>query len=220
MPETSWWTQTTDDARREFLSLYVDLASERLEALERLRRGGSLFFQFDLRMLVRSEERGMQLGFDKLNYEAQLSDWSGMLQQLGYLDCLLVSVELPIGVPEALRNAVEQLRAAHQDLIAGRYDACIGRCRIAMDALEAVVEYGTVVADVRQAFATKNDREAMPKRARADLVRLAVRHYTHLAHHVGNSGAPELFSRQDALFILSAVAGTVWDAAAELRRRA
>jgi hypothetical protein len=64
-----------------------------------------------------------------------------------------------------------------------------------MDTLEAVIGYETAVGDVRQAFAAKNDREAMPKRARADLVRLAVRHYTHLAHHVDGKGAPESFSR-------------------------
>jgi hypothetical protein len=141
------------------------------------------------------------------------------IAQLGYLECLLVSLELPIAVPEELRNALAQLRAAHQDLIAGRYDSCIGRCRIAMDALEAVVGYGSAVVDVRQAFASKTDREAMAKRARADLVRLAVRHYTHLAHHVDDNGAPESFSRQDAMFILSATAGAVWDATAELRKR-
>lgn len=218
IPETSWCTYTTDGPRREFLSLFVDLASEQLEALERLRAGGPVAFQFDVRLLVRSQARGTQLGFDKLTFEANLSAWSRVLEQLGYLECLLVSVELPIAVPEDLKNALAQLRVAHQDLLGGRYDACIGRCRNAMDALEALVGYGTAVADVRQAFATKTDRETMTKRARADLVRLAVRHYTHLAHHVDDQGAPELFSRQDALFILSATAGAIWDAATVLRQ--
>ena len=103
-------------------------------------------------------------------------------------------------------------------MTAGRYDSRIGRCRIALDTLETVVGYGSSVADVRQAFASKNDREAMTKRARADLVRLAVRHYTPLAHHLDDNGAPESFSRQDALFILSAAAGAIWGAAAELRK--
>jgi hypothetical protein len=190
----------------------------RVRASFGLRGGGPLVFQFDVRLLVRSQARGTQLGFDKLTFEANLSAWSRVLEQLGYLECLLVSVELPSAVPEALKNALAQLRVAHQDLLAGRYDACIGRCRIAMDALEAVVGYGTAVADVRQAFAAKTDRETMTKRARADLVRLAVRHYTHLAHHVDDRGAPELFSRQDALFILSCTAGAIWDAAAVLRQ--
>ena len=217
-PETIWCTQTRDDPRREFLSLYVDLASEQLEALERLRGGGPLFFQFDLRMLVRSEARGIVLGFDKIGFDANLSEWSKVLQQLGYLECLLVSLELPIAVPEKLRSALAQMRAARDDLIAGRYDACVGRCRIVLDTLETVVGYGSSVADVRQAFASKNDREVMTKRARADLVRLAVRHYTHLAHHLDDNGAPESFSRHDALFILSAAAGAIWGAAAELSK--
>ena len=106
-PETSWWTHTTDDPRREFLCLYVNLASTQLEALERLRRGGPLFFQFDLRMLVRSEARSVQRGWDKPGFEANASEWSRVLQQLGYLECLLVSLDLPM--PEELRNALEQL---------------------------------------------------------------------------------------------------------------
>jgi hypothetical protein len=217
--ETSWWTHTTEDARREFLSLYIDLTSEQLEALEQMRGGGPLWFQFDLRVLVRSEAQGTQRGFEKLGFEATLSDWARVLGQLGYLELLVVAIEMPVGVPQEFRNAVEQLRAAHQDLIAGRYDATVGRCRIAMDAMEAVVGYESAIADVRQAFASKSDRADMTKRSRADLVRLAVRHYTHLAHHVDGAGAPESFSRQDALFILSAASGTLLDATAERRKR-
>ena len=219
-PETSWFKSTTDHPRREFLGMYLDLAGEQLEALERLRGGGSLFFQFEFRMLVRSRERGVELGFESVWFEANLSEWSKVLKQLGYLELLLFAVELPITVPQSLRTAIDQLRAAHQDLIAGRYDSTVGRCRMVMDAVEAVVEYESATANIRQAFSSKSEiREAMTKRERADLVRMAIRHYTHLAHHV-DSGVPESFSRQDALFILTAAAGSVWDAAAEHRNRA
>lgn len=66
-------------------------------------------------------------------------------------------MELPVGAPEEFKKAVEQGRAAQQDLIAGRYDSTIGRCRIAMDAVEALVSYASAPADVRQAFAAKKD---------------------------------------------------------------
>jgi hypothetical protein len=181
--------QTTEGIQQSALLLYVDLAGEQLDALEQLRGGGSLFFLFDLRVLVQSQIRGTQSGFEKRWFEATVSNWSKVLQQLGYLEWLLIAVELPISVVAELKPAVDALRAAHQDLIGARYDACIGRCRIAMDALETIVGYGSPIADARQAFASKADREAMTKRARADLVRLAVRHYTHLAHHVGGAGA-------------------------------
>jgi hypothetical protein len=219
-PETSWFKSTTDHPRREMLGMYIDLAGEQLEALERLRGGGSLFFQFQFRMLVRSSERGVELGFEYVWFEASLSEWSKVLKQLGYLELLLVAVELPFALPQALRTAIDQLRSAHQDLIAGRYDSTVGRCRMAMDAVEAVVEYESATANIREAFSSRSEiREAMTKRERADLVRMAIRHYTHLAHHV-DSGVPESFGRQDALFILTAAAGSVWDAAAQLRNRA
>lgn len=48
VPETSWHLTTTDHPRKEYLSLYLDLTGEQLEALERLRAGGHLLFQIDL----------------------------------------------------------------------------------------------------------------------------------------------------------------------------
>jgi hypothetical protein len=154
-PETSWFTSTTDHPRRDLLGIYIDLAGEQLEALERLRGGGSLFFQFEFRLLVRSRERGVELGFQTLWFEANLSVWSKVLKQLGYLELLLIAVELPITLQEVFRIAIEQLRAAHQDLIAGRYDSTVGRCRMAMEAVEAFVKYESAPANVRQAFSEK-----------------------------------------------------------------
>lgn len=44
----------------------------------------------------------------------------------------------------------------------------------------------------------------------------AVRHFSHLAAHVDQQGAPETFSRQDALFILTAAAEVLWDATSRI----
>jgi hypothetical protein len=219
--ETNWFASTADDPRRQFLSLYLDLSGEQLAALERVRGGGSLTFQFDVRMLVRSIERNVQLGFETLRFEANLSVWSKVLKQLGYLELLLLSVELPIDdVPAELRNAVSQVRAAHEDLIAGRYDSTVGRCRIAMDAIDAVVKPESTLGQTIQSLsANRETLTGMTKRARGDLVRMVLRHYTHLAHHVDSGGGPESFSRHDALFILTATAGVIWDAVGELQRR-
>ena len=215
-PETSWSTSTTEYSRTDHLGLSLDLPPEQLEALEHLRGGGSLFFQIDLRLQLRENGKSHP-GFDKHLFESNLSNWSKVLQQLGYLEYLVVAVELPIDAPAELRSAIEQLGAAHQDLIGGRYDSVVSRCRMAMDALDKAVPSENGAEKLIEVFS--QGRKAMSKRARADLVRLAVRHYTHLAHHVDSDGSPESFSRQDALFILTAAAGAIWDAAAELRRR-
>ena len=218
VPETSWFTTAADSnlPKHEELLLLLDLPWEQIEALEEVRGGGSLFFQIDLRLQLRSR-RGVHVGYQTVSFEANLSIWSDVLKQLGYRELLVVAVELPLDAPAELRSAIEQLGAAHQDLIGGRYDSVVSRCRMAMDALDKAVPSENGAEKLIEVFS--QGRKAMSKRARADLVRLAVRHYTHLAHHVDSDGSPESFSRQDALFILTAAAGAIWDAAAELRRR-
>ena len=52
---------------------------------------------------------------------------------------------------------------------------------------------------------------------RAELVRLAVHHFAHPALHEEPGKPAEVYSRQDALFILSAAAGVVWEALARHR---
>jgi hypothetical protein len=219
--ETSWFACTSDHPRRDFLSLHLDLTGEQLEALERLRAGGPLFLQFEIRLCLKSPERGMQLGFEKLEFEASLSVWSIVLKQLNYLELLLLSIELPIAsLPVEFSAAAAQVRAAHEDLVAGRYDSTVGRCRMAADAVDAVVKPGSTLGQTIQSLSSNRALvTAMKKRERADLMRMVLRHYTHLAHHVDPSGAPESFSRHDALFVLTCTAGMIWDALGELRNR-
>lgn len=132
-----------------------------------------------------------------------------------------MALELPLSTAQTeLASAITQLRAAHTDLIAGRYDSTVSRCRAALDTMNTVLKTDSPSPDVAQVFSSgRASREAMTKHARAQLVRIAVRHYTHLAHHVDPNGLPEFFSRHDALFILAATAGSVWDAAGELIQR-
>jgi len=218
--ETSWSVETTDYARREPLSAYLDLSSEQLEALERLREGGSLFFKLDLRLLVHSSQRGLQRGDQQYSFEASLSLWSKVLEQLGYSEILLLGLELPVqGVPTELNGAVSQLREAHQDLIAGRFDGTVARVRLAMDTIDTVLGFSSRAQVLQQFTGGSATREQMSKRARADLVRIAVRHYTHLAHHVSDSGVPESFSRQDAQFALAGATAAIWDAMTAFHQR-
>lgn len=214
--ETSWFTETTDYPRREHLSIYLDLSSEQLESLERLRSGGSFFFKLDFRAIVKSPQRGVSRSDEQVWFEANLSAWSKVLEQLGHFEFLLLCLELPSEkLAPDLRSALDQIRKAHNDLTAGRYDATVSRVRLAMDSLDTFLG-GASSADAMHAFAANRDsREGMSKRARADLVRVAVRHYTHLAHHVAQDGYPESFSRHDAIFVLGAAAAAIWDAIGE-----
>lgn len=210
--ETSWFTQTTDYAHKDGLSVFVDLTSEQLEALERVRNGRSIIFRLDFHVIVQGQERGVQRGFQQVTHETNLSAWSKVLKELGYMDVLLLVVELPLKeIPQNLKASVDELRKACEDLIAGRYDTVVGRVRVVMDAIDAVTGAEQTRSAVIQAFASGGTRKAMSKHQRADLVRMAVRHYTHLAHHADAEGSANVFSREDALFVLTAGAAALWD---------
>lgn len=212
--QNSWFTGVYEHGRTEALALELDLTGAALEALERLRGGGPLHFVLDLSLRVRRGER-QEPGSDRLQLLVNLSDWAQVLRDVGYLDLLVLAVELPLEVPEEIRLALEETRTAYTDLIAARYDATVMRCRRAMESLGRLPTAGTDPERVWERFA--KDRATMTKPERAEVVRLAVRHYSHLAAHMDETGAPETFSRQDALFILAAAAGVIWESVTQVR---
>jgi len=214
--ETCWNAQTKDQSQRDAFLVILDLSGEQLAALERLRAGGLLFFRVDVHMLTQGKD-GLQRAFEQLWFEANLSIWSKLLKDIGYLELLLLSVDLPIvDVPKELENAIAQIREAHTDLIAGRYDAAVSRARLGLDSIDALVNGEGARREAIKAFNSPENRR-MSKGARADLVRAAIRHYSHLAHHVNSSGGVECFSRHEATFILTAAAAVIWDAIGNFR---
>lgn len=211
--ETSWYTQTAEHSRREGLSVFVDLSWEQIEALERLRNGRLLIFRLDIHAIVQSQSRGLQRGFQQAFYELNVSAWSKVLKELGYMDLLLLAVELPLhGVPEWLMSASQEFRKAHEDLIAGRYDTVIARIRLVAEAIDRVIPSDQSRSALIETFAKPDARQRMSKDQRAEFVRVALRHYTHLAHHPDTKGGTQTFSRHDAMFVLAAAAALLWDA--------
>jgi hypothetical protein len=115
-------------------------------------------------------------------------------------------------VPKELTTAIKQIHEAHADLIAGRYDSAVSRIRLGLDGVDKILTDDAARNAAIQSFAAGGDRPRdMPKRARSELVCAAIRHYTHLAHHVDASGNPESFSRHEATFILGAATSAIWD---------
>jgi hypothetical protein len=213
--EISWYAETHPERSHTAFLYLLDLPGERLAALERLRAGGSLHFRLELKTVVESA-RGWQRGLEQPVLEVSVSTWAQLLKQLGHSEILLVTLELPVTeVPEPLRSSVAKLREAHADLVAARYDGTVGACRLAVDAID--VALGNA-GQVEQAFNRyQSGRTQMSKRQRALLVSGAVRHYTHLGHHLNSAGQLEVFSRQDAQFVLAATAAALWDAISELK---
>jgi len=210
--ETTWFTAThSQDARRDYVSVYCDLTADQLGALETLRSGASLFFKLDLRVLVQGRH-ALGRGDTQIWFEAAPSTWIKILKELGHVDILLLGIELPLNdVPEVLRAAAQEIRRAHQSLLAGHWDEAVRRCRLALDSIDAVLKLEQERERVLHAFFGSN-RKAMTKHDRAVLVAATVRHYTHLGHHVDALGAPQDFNRHEATFIVGATASTLWNA--------
>lgn len=215
-PHTSWVAYASKHAHSDQFELWLALSGEQLEALERRRAGQRLEFHVNLSLQIHYNGT-IHPGQADVRFSVNESDWAEILRQAGYLDRLIVAVELPIDAPEQMRQAVQYVRAAHQHLIAGRYTSAVGDCRLAMDSLPPLTD-DAKDREIRSNFAASEEiRRGMTTGHRAQLVRLAVRHFAHPAHHADPSQPPEVFSRQDALFILSAAAGVVWEAISRLR---
>ncbi len=217
-PQNSWLVSTIDHPHQVTLWLELDLAGEQLEALERLRKGGSIHFQLHLNLQVR-QGTDVEPVSEVVQLEVDIGQWAKVLRDLGHLDLLLFALELPLDAPEEFKNAVTLLRKAHQEVLAGGYDAAIGLCRKVMDSVGVLAPDEAAKGRIWALAAKRPERDAMTKSERAELVRMAVRHFAHLDHHVGENGAPEIFSRYDALFLFTAAAGVIWEAIAQLLAR-
>lgn len=210
-PHMSLAVRTIERPHSQPFELWLHFTGEQIEALERHRAGKPLEFHVNLTLQIHYNA-AIHSGRTDARFHVNESDWVQILRQVGYLDRLIVAVDLPVAAPEQMRTAVQRVRDAHQHLIAGRYTDAVGACRLAMESLHRLTDDATAKA-IRAVFAeSKETREKMPLGQRAELVRLAVHHFTCPAHHEEPGKPAEVYSRQDALFILSAAAGVVWEA--------
>ena len=210
-PHASWVVGTFEHAQSQPFELWLDVSGEQLEALERQRVGQQLEFHVDLHLQIHYRSAIHSARAD-VRFHVNESAWAEVLRQVGHLDHLLVAVELPLDAPEQMRKAVQYIRSAHQNLTAGRYADAVRVCRLAMESLLPLTDDAAGKA-IRIAFAGgENVRRQMSTAQRAELVRLAVHHFANPAHHEDPGKPAEVYSRQDALFILSAAAGVVWEA--------
>lgn len=206
-----------------YLGLVLELTPQKLAGLEEARAGGDLVFQLTIGSLGKGRPQGFALGADvapaerdcpeqilpvndTINHTVRLTEWAQILEQLGYRRLMIFSLDIPFGpVQQQFEPAHQLLGRARDQLIQGDFDGVVSLCRKIMDSLAACTgeteQVRSATAKYREG---RQEREAMSKRERGLLVQEAVRHYTHLAHHVAEgNGAPEWYSRGDATFSLA-----------------
>lgn len=188
----------------------LDLSSEQLHSIEDLRSGGELHFE----IRVSGDAIG-PIGilsvYDVIQKRMNQSEWSGVLRDLGHSEILVAGIELP-NVPSqsALSGVVQSIRRAYDSLHQGQYDVSVAQCRHAMDALYALDDIQKLAADSAEKF--KSKKQSMSKLDRERFMGEAVRHYTHLAHHIDEEGQMASFSRADATTTLALTIAAVSNA--------
>jgi hypothetical protein len=215
-PEIAITIEPTQNSYKNTLLFDLNLNGQQLFALEEIRNGHDLFCRFVLKGKTQGK-LGASNTQEEIQYDINVSVWARVLRDLGYADIFIVGVELPIDdVGGKLQPAITLIRHAHADLLGGRYDDVIVKCRKALDSVHATLEEKDKVIAAVDHF-VKGSRKGMTKIEREFLIGEATRHYTHLAHHVDGNGAPEWYSRSDALFLLTLAAGLISSAIGRLK---
>jgi hypothetical protein len=184
--------------------LRVTFGDAQLLALEELRGGGGVVFEVEVIGLAHGPNDTFPTAHS-VRVEINLSDWVKVLESLGAADSIVVGVDIPLSAPPQMIHAVECLKKARGALVAGEYHNAVGSCRLALDSLK---EASPMLQELSKSVWGGKSSE-FSKSQRAAVLYNAVRNYTHLSHHIGGEGQPEVFSRRDAAMVLTTTASLV-----------
>jgi hypothetical protein len=214
------WVNTYTQEHREYLTMYVDLAPDQIEALEEYRGGAGLSFLLNIMVLTqRQEDVGMKA--EHIVFTVNQSAWIDILKQVGYGDFLLFEIPaLPKATAET--DYIACLTEARQHLWLGQYDDAVEDCRKALACYWTMHGLGKDITRSERSFCTKkstttptaaqdqsddndNSRNGMLKNERLLFLHRAVKHLTDAAAH--REGKPrQPFTRREALGTMNIVA--------------
>lgn len=180
------------------VQLVMTMPEGQLEAFETMRAGGGLQFSLAVSAVADGKDGLTQMN-DEIVFNENLSKWVEVLKQLGGVDHLMVGLPMPRCEPShPCKNAIERLAKAKSALTAGRYDAVVSDCRLAIEsAARAAGRFDDMMAAWKL---LKDGKQGLTKSQRELLIFESGRNYAHLAHH--ENGDPEIFSRADAHMML------------------
>lgn len=215
--ESAWQFVTFDGAHNSPNQFVLWLSDGQLFALEELRCGHGLKFQLGFSALVDDGTQTFQQQEPK-SHEVNVAAWTKILRELGGDEYLTLGVPMPRSdESSSLSPAIGLIRKAHKALLDGHYDVVVAICRQAIESANAVLDHGDAVREAVERFKGNGEmRGAMTKDQRGLVIAEAARHFTHLAHHPGEGGQVEIFSRDDALLLLSVTVSVVSTASKRL----
>lgn len=213
-PEIAWTERAREGIPYRAPLMYnVTLPADQLLALETRRQNRGLVFRIDVRGNALGQY-GVGPVDETLTINTGLGDWLRILAEGGTADALLIGLPLSLSSDSAASTPLALVRQAHRFLQSGEYDACIAECRRAMESLWKAAGVHDAAKRARGALANHAQRRAMTKLDRTLAMGEALVAFTQPAHHVGDDGDPEVFSRADATLALATSASLIGTALA------
>ncbi len=211
LPEVAWTEESRTGTSFERPVMYhLPLHADQLLALEHMRQGRGLVFTLDLRGNGHGPYGIRQIDLS-LQLRVPLSEWVRVLREAQASDILLVGVDVPLkALTPELATAIDLVRRAYEFFIRGEYAAAVSECRRAVESLWKACKLEDAARGARKLLSgTMDERRSMSKRDRELALGEALINFTHPAHHVGEGGDAEIFSRQDAALAVATAAALV-----------
>jgi len=197
---------TYEKAHQERLSLEMELDGSRIEAIERVRCGGSLLFEVNLYGTAALTTGDFCSVNARLTYRANQSTWLEVLEQMGYRKTMLLEIPLPDdeAIPE-LSEAAKYLREAQEQLLHGKWRQAIAACRDVLESLSIALgdNKWKPPADLKRMLEVTKD---MGKDERIRLMRWAMMPLTHAAKHADDITARIEWNMVDARAVITMTA--------------
>ena len=203
-PEKPLLIKTSPKNIDSFTIFNLVLNSYQLSILEDIRNGNDLYFKLKVYGETNGDQ-GKGTASDEIPFYVNQSQWLDLLKSINYGEFLLFEIPVPsITKSENLRAVVDLLNQARNHFLYGLYDETVATCRKALDSLTIILDDEDKQTEAKKQF--KNDKEHMSLEQRVLFIREALRHFTHLAHHVSEVGESFSFTRQEASFTLGSTA--------------
>lgn len=203
VPEAAITIKPTSSQLSGTLLFEMLLTSQVIETIEKIRGGGNLVF--NLNVIGEYQDSQNRLSdSDSIKYYVNQKSWIDALKQMGYGNTLLFELPIDLEPNEAVSTAILALEDARAHLYYGQYDQVVAQCRLALDSVKPKQ------SDLNAALhGLKNNKDKMTKYQRVINIYHAVRHLTHLAHHLNNDNECVSFTRNEAIMVLGATSALI-----------
>lgn len=186
--------------------LVLDLQPRQVELLDAVRQGHHLNVMLDVRGMAQFGTGAIQDAWAQLHTSFSRESWLRALEASGFRETLLLEVPL---ANEAATGVYKHLRSAEAHFRRAEYDASVGDCRLALEALGTLTETDDKRANLRQALEKLETAQAMSLEERLMAVRYALKHVCHPSHHADTVSQSISYGREDARMVLHATAAVL-----------